>query len=100
MASDRDKFYTEQEDGDDECGGGCSERMLFEMQISGFFNDLPPSETSESLTGVPTRNKATPKASHWSLSEMLGFGASSSARSERLLTPAWTFRYIHIIICT
>ena len=73
--------------------------MLFEMQISGFFNDLPPLEnddvdvdSSPHLRQDAVASRATGGSSGW-FSQMLGLSSASSASNIPTLSPIWTYRY-------
>lgn len=66
-----------------------NQRILFEMQISGFFNDLPPPDDEEEAYHQDDEHRK--ETSGWSgLSNLLGF--STSVRKEPTLPPIWTFR--------
>ena len=94
MKNDTDNYKKQHKESKVERDG--SKRMLFEMHISGFFNDLPPLESEDSgqyqvVGHNPAVNK-TAASSGWSLSQLLGFPAAASASSKPLLPPSWSFR--------
>ena len=73
--------------------------ILFEMQISGFFNDLPPLEGDDSECGRggslldKQMSRVGERGSEgWGLLNMLGMGTNTAKRDEPLLAPIWTLR--------
>lgn len=88
---------------DDKSSADHHTRLLFEMQISGFYNDLPPPDNeggkhdNSLIEGRSQRTKDEGKETGWAFFQLLGFKTSDATKRRSTFPPIWKYRYAAII---